>query len=59
MTTIRQPLHLLDHAVNVWEGTMHVFPSNVATLHAARAALDDIGDSLRQCFKVDTSVTAS
>jgi acetyl esterase/lipase len=41
--------------VNVWEGMVHVFPSNVSTLHAAKAALDDIGDFLRQCFKVETA----
>ena len=45
--------------VNVWEGMVHVFPSNVSTLHAAKAALDDIGDFLRQCFKVETSVRSS
>jgi epsilon-lactone hydrolase len=45
--------------VNVWEGMVHVFPSNVATLHAARAAVDDIGDFLQQCFKVDTTVRSS
>jgi hypothetical protein len=38
---------------------VHVFPSNVSTLHAAKAALDDIGDFLRQCFKVETSVRSS
>ena len=45
--------------VTVWEGMVHVFPSNVSTLHAAKAALDDIGDFLRQCFKVETSVRSS
>ena len=42
--------------VNVWEGMVHVFPSNVSALHAAKVALDDIGDFLRQCFKIETSV---
>lgn len=45
--------------VNVWEGMVHVFPSNVATLHAARAALDDVGEFLRQCFSIETSVRSS
>jgi epsilon-lactone hydrolase len=36
--------------VHAWEGMIHVFPSNVALLHAAREALNDIGDSLRQQF---------
>jgi hypothetical protein len=27
---------------------IHVFPSNVPLLHAAKEALDDIGDFLRQ-----------
>ncbi|GAA0766774.1 alpha/beta hydrolase [Ideonella azotifigens] len=39
--------------VNVWESMVHVFPSNVSTLHAAKAALDDIGDFLRRCFKTE------
>jgi epsilon-lactone hydrolase len=45
--------------VNVWEGMVHVFPSNVSTLHATKVALDDVGDFLRQCFKVETSVRSS
>jgi acetyl esterase/lipase len=36
--------------VHTWQGMMHVFASNVALLHAARQALDDIGDFLRQQF---------
>jgi acetyl esterase/lipase len=34
--------------VHTWEGMVHVFPSNIALLHAAKEALDDIGDFLRQ-----------
>jgi monoterpene epsilon-lactone hydrolase len=34
--------------VHTWEGVIHVFPSNIALLHAAREALDDIGGFLRQ-----------
>jgi epsilon-lactone hydrolase len=34
--------------VHTWEGMIHVFPSNVALLHAAKEALDDIGNFLRQ-----------
>jgi hypothetical protein len=39
MTTMRQPLHLLDREVLI--------------------AIDEIGDFLRQCFKVETSVRSS
>ena len=28
---------------HVWRGMLHVFPSNLATLHAAREALDGVG----------------
>lgn len=45
--------------MNVWEGMVHVFPSNVSTLHAAKVALDGVGDFLRQCFKIETSVRSS
>lgn len=34
--------------VHTWKGMIHVFPSNVALLHAAKEALDDIGDFLRE-----------
>ena len=34
--------------VHTWEGMIHVFPSNVVLLHAAKEALDDIGGFLRQ-----------
>jgi epsilon-lactone hydrolase len=34
--------------VHTWEGMIHVFPCNVPLLHAAKEALDDIGDFLRQ-----------
>ena len=37
--------------VHTWEGMIHVFPSNIANLRAAKQALDDIGRFLRQqCF---------
>jgi acetyl esterase/lipase len=39
--------------VHTWQGMIHVFPSNVALLHAAKEALDDIGDFLRQHFVGD------
>jgi acetyl esterase/lipase len=38
---------------HTWQGMTHVFPSNVALLHAAREALDDIGNFLRQQFVGD------
>jgi hypothetical protein len=34
--------------VHTWKGMVHVFPSNVALLHATKEALDDIGDFLRE-----------
>jgi len=34
--------------VHTWEGMIHVFPSNIANLRAAKQALDDIGGFLRQ-----------
>jgi acetyl esterase/lipase len=37
--------------VHTWEGMIHVFPSNIANLRAAKQALDDMGSFLRQqCF---------
>lgn len=36
--------------VHSWEGMTHVFPSSIALLHAAKEALDDIGDFLRRQF---------
>jgi acetyl esterase/lipase len=36
--------------VHVWEGMVHVFPNNVATLKAARAALDLTGAFLREAL---------
>jgi epsilon-lactone hydrolase len=39
--------------VHTWQGMTHVFPSNVALLHAAKEALDDIGNFLRQQFVGD------
>jgi acetyl esterase/lipase len=32
--------------IDVWQGMVHVFPSNVELLQAAREALDDIGEFL-------------
>ena len=37
----------------------HVFPSNVALLHAAKEALDDIGNFLRQQFVGDPDAAAN
>jgi len=34
--------------LHVWQGMVHVFPANVALLHAAREALDLAGDFLRR-----------
>jgi acetyl esterase/lipase len=34
--------------VHTWEGMIHVFPSNIAKLRAAKQALDDIGGFLRE-----------
>jgi acetyl esterase/lipase len=34
--------------VHTWQGMTHVFPSSVSLLQAAKEALDDIGDFLRQ-----------
>ena len=39
--------------IHTWQGMVHVFPSNVALLHAAKEALDDIGNFLRQQFVRD------
>jgi acetyl esterase/lipase len=37
--------------VDTWEGMIHLCPSNIANLRAAKQALDDIGSFLRrQCF---------
>ena len=38
--------------VHTWEGMIHVFPSSLANLQAAKEALDDIGDFLRQQFSM-------
>jgi acetyl esterase/lipase len=34
--------------LHVWRGMVHVFPANVALLHAAREALDIVGEFLRR-----------
>jgi acetyl esterase/lipase len=39
--------------IHTWQGMTHVFPSNVALLHAAKEALADIGNFLRQQFVGD------
>jgi monoterpene epsilon-lactone hydrolase len=39
--------------IHTWQGMTLVFPSNVALLHAAKEALDDIGNFLRQQFVGD------
>jgi acetyl esterase/lipase len=36
--------------IHTWQGMTHVFLSNVALLHAAKEALDDIAKFLRQQF---------
>jgi monoterpene epsilon-lactone hydrolase len=33
--------------VHTWQGMIHILPSSVAQLKAARQALDDIGDFLK------------
>jgi pimeloyl-ACP methyl ester carboxylesterase len=33
---------------HVWQGMVHVFPANLAVLHAAREALDIAGNFLRR-----------
>jgi epsilon-lactone hydrolase len=37
--------------VHVWAGMTHVFPSSVATLHAAREALELSASFLRNCLE--------
>jgi epsilon-lactone hydrolase len=34
--------------LHVWQGVVHVFPANLAVLHAAREALDITADFLRR-----------
>ena len=36
--------------LHVWEGMVHVFPANLALLHAAREATGYVGDFLRRAF---------
>jgi len=43
--------------VHSWEGMTHVFPSSIALLHAAKEALDDIGDFLRRQFLDERGTT--
>jgi epsilon-lactone hydrolase len=45
--------------VHTWQGMIHVFPSNVALLKAAKEALDDVGDFLnRQLLEDPVAVAA-
>jgi acetyl esterase/lipase len=43
--------------VHSWEGMTHVFPSSIALLHAAKEALDDIGDFLQRQFLDERGTT--
>ena len=45
--------------VHTWQGMIHVFPSSVSLLHAAKEALDDIGDFLRQQLLGDANHTTT
>ena len=45
--------------IHTWQGMTHVFPSNVTLLHAAKEALDDIGNFLRQQFVGDPDAAAN
>jgi epsilon-lactone hydrolase len=38
--------------LHVWQGMVHVFPSNLELLQAAREALDDIGEFLRSYLEL-------
>jgi monoterpene epsilon-lactone hydrolase len=43
--------------LHVWQGMLHVFPADVALLHAAREALDLAGDFLRRISPVERRAT--
>lgn len=43
---VRQPSSAAE--LHVWQGMVHVFPANLAVLHAAREALDITEDFLRR-----------
>jgi len=45
--------------VHTWQGMIHVFPSSVSVLHAAKEALDDIGDFLGQHLLGDANHTTT
>jgi len=45
--------------VHAWQGMIHVFPSSVSLLNAAKEALDDIGDFLRQQLLGDANYTTT
>jgi len=44
--------------VHSWQGMVHVFPSNVAVLKAAKEALDDIGEFLKSQLPGEPAVIA-
>jgi hypothetical protein len=43
--------------LHVWQGMLHVFPANVALLHAAREAHDLAGDFLRRISPIERRAT--
>ena len=43
--------------LHVWQGMLHIFPADVALLHAAREALDLAGDFLRRISPVERRAT--
>jgi acetyl esterase/lipase len=45
--------------VHIWQGMIHVFPSNVALLKAAKEALDDVGDFLNRQLLGETVAVAA
>jgi len=44
--------------LHTWQGMVHVFPSNVAQLKAAKEALDDIGDFLKIQLRAEAAAIA-
>ena len=45
--------------VHTWQGMIHVFPSNVALLKAAKEALDDVGQFLRRQLLAEPAAVAA
>jgi acetyl esterase/lipase len=45
--------------VHIWQGMIHVFPSNVALLKAAKEALNEVGDFLRWQLLGDAAAVAA